>query len=155
MIYVFDSSSLIDLFRYYYPNRFPSLWEIFAQAVDAKNIISVREVFNEVSSRDDRLALWAKGNRDFFQSPEPEELNFIAQIFSVEHFQSLVRKQERLQGLPVADPFVIAKARVINGCVVTEESNKPNASKIPNVCQYFGIDCLSLEGFMDKENWTF
>ncbi len=27
MIYVFDSSPLIDLFRYYYPDRFPSLWE--------------------------------------------------------------------------------------------------------------------------------
>lgn len=26
-IYVFDSGPLIDLFRHYYPSRFPSLWE--------------------------------------------------------------------------------------------------------------------------------
>jgi len=48
MIYVFDSSTLIDLFRYYYRNRFPSLWEKFDQAVKAESIISVREVFNEI-----------------------------------------------------------------------------------------------------------
>jgi len=155
MIYVFDSSTLIDLFRHYYPNRFPSLWERFAQAVEAESIISVREVFNEIGQGDDRLLEWAKTHRDFFQPPDQEELVFVAQIFAVPHFQSLVRKQERLQGKPVADPFVIAKAKVLQGCVVTQESNKPNASQIPNVCQHFGIACLNLEGFMERENWIF
>lgn len=155
MIYVFDSSTLIDLFRNFYQKRFPSLWEKFDQAVKAKSIISVREVFNEIEQRDDRLSEWAKNNRDFFQPPVPEELVFVAEIFAVSHFQSLVRKQERLQGKPVADPFVIAKAKVLRGCVVTEEDKKPNASRIPNVCEHFAVECLTLEGFMERENWTF
>lgn len=155
MIYVFDSSTLIDLFRYYYPSRFPSLWEKFAQAVATQNIISVREVRNEIGQGEDRLAEWAKEQRDFFQSPEPEELRFVAQIFAVPHFQTLVRTQERLQGKPVADPFVIAKAKVLQGCVVTEEVFKPHGSRIPNVCRHFSISCLNLEGFMEQENWTF
>ena len=155
MIYVFDTSTLIDLFRNFYPKRFPSLWEKFDQAVKAESIISVREVFNEIEERGDRLSKWAKINRYFFQLPASEELGFVAEIFAVSHFQSLVRKQERLQCKPVADPFVIAKAKVLVGCVVAEEDMKPNASRIPNVCEHFGIDCLNLEGFMERENWMF
>jgi len=155
MIYVFDTSTLIDLFRNFYPKQFPSLWEKFDQAVKAESIISIREVFNEIEERSDRLSEWARNNRGFFQLPTSEELGFVAEIFTVSHFQSLVRKQERLQGKPVADPFVIAKAKALGGCVVAEEDKKPNASRIPNVCEHFGIDCLNLEGFMEKENWTF
>jgi hypothetical protein len=89
------------------------------------------------------------------KSKTEEELYFVAQIFAVTHFQALVRKQERLQGKAVADPFVIAKANVLQGCVVTEEVFKPHASRIPNVCQHFEIPCLNLESFMEKENWIF
>jgi len=105
----------------------------------------------------DRLAEWADANEGFFHMPnsEGDEFRFVAQIFTVTHFHTLVRKQEQLQGKPVADPFVIAKAKVLHGCVVTEEVKKPHASRIPNVCEHFGIDCLNLEGFMVRENWTF
>ena len=71
------------------------------------------------------------------------------------HFQSMIRRQERLQGKPVADPFVIARAKVSGAWVVTQEKNIENAAKIPNVCDHFGISCINLEGFMEKENWTF
>ena len=155
MIYVFDSDALIVLFRNYYPMRFPSLWKKFEEYIIEGKIVSVREVYNEIEGYSDRLGEWAKENRDFFQLPSPEELVFVAEIFKISHFQSLVRKKERLQGKPVADPFVIAKAKVLEGCVITQESKKPNAAHIPNVCEYFSIDCLNLEGFMEREDWIF
>ena len=52
-------------------------------------------------------------------------------------------------------PFIVAAAKVINGCVVTEESKKPNAPNIPNVCEYFNIECTNLQGFMEREGWKF
>ena len=155
MIYVFDSSPLIDLFRHFYPQRFPSLWANFKTLVSAKKIISVREVFNEVKGHEDRLAEWAKIHRDFFLQPASDELGFVSEIFKVTHFQTLIKKKERLQGNPVADPFVIAKAKALEGCVVTQEKLKDNAAKIPNVCEHFNIPCIDLEGFMEKENWKF
>jgi len=155
MIYVFDSDALIVLFRNYYPMRFPSLWKKFEGYIKKGKIVSVREVFNEIEGYGDRLAEWAKKNRPFFQVPSPEELVFVAEIFKISHFQSIVRKKERLQGKPVADPFVIAKSKALEGCVITQESKKPNAARIPNVCEYFSIDCLNLEGFMEREDWTF
>ena len=60
-----------------------------------------------------------------------------------------------MEGLPVADPFVIARAKVASGVVVTQEQFKDNAPQIPNVCQYFGIKYVDLEGFMEGEGWEF
>jgi len=156
MIYVFDSSPLIDLFRYYYLDRFPSLWENFDALDLERRIISVREVRKELEGHGDRLSDWVKDHREFFLTPTADELNFVAEIFKVTHFQALVRKKEQLQGKPVADPFVIAKAKIQEeGCVVTQEVKKPNAAKIPNVCEHFGIPCLNLEAFMENEKWRF
>jgi hypothetical protein len=77
------------------------------------------------------------------------------QIFKVKHFQALIGEKQRLKGTPVADAFVIACARRYGGTVVTEERLKPNAAKIPNVCDHFKIGCISLEGFMQQQAWKF
>ncbi len=157
MIYVFDSSPFITLFRHYYPERFPTLWKKFERLVKGRNITSTREVYNEIErfGGEDRLAQWAKNNRSLFTEPVREELLFIADIFGVNHFQAMIRKKERLQGWPVADPFVVAKAKVARGRVVTQERYKKNSPNLPNVCEYFKIPWLDLEEFMKKENWRF
>ncbi|MGA1826094.1 MAG: PIN domain-containing protein [bacterium] len=157
MIYIFDCSPLIVLFKHFYPDRFPTLWEKFELLINDQIIISVREVYNEINTYGnvDRLVEWAKDNQSFFPLPAIEELEFVTEIFKVNHFQNLIRKKERLQGKPVADPFVIAKAKINKGCVVTQEEWRENSAKIPNVCEHFGIPCMNLEEFMQKENWTF
>ncbi len=155
MIYVFDSGPLILLFRHYYPERFPSLWERFDELIDEQVIISVKEVARELNGHGDTLTDWVKDNGDLFYAPLGNEFSFVSSIFEVQHFQALIRNQERLEGKPVADPFVIAKADAVGGCVVTSEVFKPNAAKVPNVCQHFGVESMSLEEFMESENWTF
>lgn len=156
MKYVFDSDSLINLFKHYYPKRFPTLWEMFNALVSEGKLISVREVFNEIGSSEDLLGVWAKEhkNRLFVESTR-EELQFVGEIFQVQHFQAMIRKQERFKGKPVADPFVIARAKILNASVVTQEKKTDNAAKIPNVCGHFNVSCVNLEGFMKKESWTF
>ena len=157
IVYVFDSGPLIDLFRHYYRERFPSLWKAFDAMVTEGRITSTREVFNELEAYDDDLAVWCKKNkRQVFITPSVEELAFVREIFEVEHFQAMIRKRERLQGGSVADPFVVARTKCLeNGCVVTTEKYSPNAVKIPNVCEHFGVDCTNLEEFMEREKWRF
>lgn len=156
MIYVMDSGPLIIMFRHYYEDRFPSLWQRFDEMRESGSIVSVSEVSRELDGQEDRLTDWVQNNGAFFADPCSEELDFVTKIFEVDHFQALVKQQERLQGKAVADPFVIAKAGVLgDGCVVSAEQRKPNAAKIPNVCDHFGIPHMSLEEFMAEENWTF
>lgn len=156
MNYVFDSGPLIWMFRYYYPDRFPSLWEEFDVLVSEQRIISVKEVARELDGQEDLLENWVKSNANVFHVPTSDELLLVGDIFRVSHFQGLIRKQARLQGIPVADPFVIAKASCTDsGCVVTTEKFKENASQVPNVCKYFDIPYMNLEEFMEEENWVF
>jgi len=156
MIYVFDSSPLIDLFKHYYPDCFPSLWENFDALILEQRIISVREVRNELERWNDRLSDWVKNHRELFLTPTYDELNFVTEIFKETHFQSLVRQKTITQGKPVADPFVIAKAQALEeGCVVTQEIYKPGSAQIPNVCEHFDTPCMNLEAFMKNEKWRF
>ena len=60
-----------------------------------------------------------------------------------------------MKGGKNADPFVIARAHALMATVVTMESKPRNGVKIPNICEHFNIDCISLEGFMERENWLF
>lgn len=156
MTYVMDTGPLIIMLGSYYEDRFPTLWQHFDDMRKAGTLVSVREVFFELEGRTDRISNWVKDNKSFFESPSADEMQLVADIFKVRHFQSLIKEQAQLQGKPTADPFVIAKAGCIDGgCVVTEEKRRPNAAKIPNVCDHFDIDHMSLEEFMEKENWTF
>ena len=129
MIYVFDSNALIVLFNHFYRKLFPSLWEKFDLSVKEGNIVSVREVFNEIERYGDRLSEWAKKNRNFFHQPSTEELVFVGGIFKVSHFQYLVGKKQRLGGKPVADPFVIAKAKALNNRKIAR--TKAHIPRIP------------------------
>lgn len=159
-IYGFDSGPLIDLFRHYYRERFPSLWQHFDEMVADGRITSTREVGNEIEGHGDSLAKWleelAENRKNVFVTPTSAELEAVRQIFGVRHFQAMIRKRQLLEGRPVADPFVIARAKCLNnGCVVTAEKHMPNAAKIPNVCKHFDVDWTDLEGFMEREQWRF
>ncbi|WP_094545731.1 DUF4411 family protein [Petroclostridium xylanilyticum] len=79
----------------------------------------------------------------------------VQDIFKVEHFQVIISGKNLLSGKPVADPFVIAKAKIIDGTVITNEANKPNGAKIPNICERFNVKCINLEQFMEVEGWSF
>lgn len=155
-MYVFDTSSFRVL-RNYYPGTFQSFWQLFDAFVKDGEVISVREVRNELRQQlsEGWLNDWINEHRKLFPIPSQEETSFVSEIFAVPHFQALISQQQRLKGKPVADPFVIAAARVNQATVVTEEVFKPNAAKIPNVCEHFHIECIDLEIFLAINSWQF
>ncbi|MEO9804778.1 MAG: PIN domain-containing protein [Reichenbachiella sp.] len=155
MKYVFDTSPLADLFRHYYPSRFPTLWENFDVMIKAGEITSTREVLREIEDREDPLSEWAKSHEELFMMPNAQEAKFVSEIYRVAHFQQNIELQKIYKGGKNADPFVIARAGVLGITVVTNEKIKPNAAKIPNICQHFDIGCINLEKFMEGENWKF
>ncbi len=156
-MYVFDTSSL-RILRNYYPTRFVRLWQSVEDAIASGLVISTKECRLELLGQlhEEWFVKWIrKSTPQLFPASTPAETAFVAKIFTVPHFQSLVGEKQRLQGKPVADPFVIAAAARRQWTVVTQEQLKPNAAKIPNVCKHFGIKCIDLEGFMQENDWTF
>ena len=156
MSYVFDTGIFSQLFRNYYPTVFPSLWEKFDMLTMLGDISSVREVLREINDGPlQNMKDWAAENAAVFSPPTPEEGAFISQIYGIKHFQQNIQQQALLKGGQIADPFVIAKAAVAGDTVVTTELFKPNAVKIPNICDHFNVPCMTLQDFMKAEGWTF
>ena len=156
MTYAFDTSAFSPLFRNFYKRRFPTLWGQFDELIDEGRIVSTREVFREIEdSSIESLRDWATANRGIFTTPTADEGAFVARIYSVPHFQQNIELQKILKGGKNADPFIIAKAAISKATVVTMEALRPNATKIPNICDHFGVLWLTLEGFMEEEEWEF
>lgn len=156
MTYIFDNGSLSKL-KHFYPQIFQSVWTGLDQLIATEKLISTREVWNEMQNGQPHITTtaWLKQRQKIFMVPTGAELSFVAEIFRIPHFRTLIGEKEQLRGTPVADPFVIAVAKVRGGTVVTEELFKPNASKIPNVCAHFNVPCITLEGFMNSQSWKF
>ena len=160
MIYVLDTSTISQVYRSYYRDRFPSFWGLFDALVQEGRARSVSEVEAELSRRYGLEAAIRDLKRlqpGFFALPTPEEQQFIGRIFAIPHFQQLINAKAIAEGTPVADPYLIAKAGAsLEDCaLVTEEKSSPNAARIPNVCEHFGMDCISLEDLMQREGWQF
>ena len=156
MTYVFDTSPFSALIRNFYRGRFPSLWDRFDYLVASGRIISTREVRRELEDFGfDEHKRWLGLNGDLFSAPTAEEARFVRRIFEVEHFQSNIELKKMLKGGHNADPFVIAKAAVVGGVVVTLEQPKPNSTSIPDICGHFDVKATNLEQFMETEGWRF
>ncbi|MHB1187236.1 PIN domain-containing protein [Thiobacillus sp.] len=154
-MYVIDTSVISALHRNYYRNRFVTLWERFDAMVAGGKFTSTREAFRELGDRGGEGFDWAQNNSGLFTTPDAKEGAFVAGIYAVEHFQANIEKQKILRGGRNADPFLIARAASLGATVLSMEQFKPNAAKIPNICEHFNVPCLDLLGFMEKEDWVF
>ena len=154
--YVFDTNVFILFFSSYYPDSFPTLWKQFDQLVAKGQITSTREVRRELEGRGNKtLQNWLKTAKELFPAPTANEAQFVTAIYAMTHFQQNIERKKLLKGGNAADPFVIARAKILSATVVTLERERPNSVKIPNICKHFSIPCVSLEGFMKLENWSF
>ena len=152
-MYVFDTCAFWQMANYY-PTRFPTIWERVDGLATTGVLRSVREVHRELKANapSEHLSKWVETFRDIFHVPTEEEQAVILEMFKTEQNRGLVRRQSILKGRPVADPFVIAAAKVRNGVVVTQEQMKPSAARIPNICSILGVTCIDVEEFLRREN---
>ena len=154
-MYVFDTSPLSSLFKHFYRSRFPTLWAQLDALIGQGQITSTREVARELDQYAQADSRWMRDNRAIFTTPTRAEAQFVQRIYQVRHFQQNIEQKKLHKGGLNADPFVIAKAAVDGGVVVTLETAPPNAARIPNICQHFRVQCINLEQFMEREGWQF
>ena len=155
-LYVVDTNSW-HVFGNYYPEAFPSFWDELEKLAAAGSLVSCREVANELELQNvaPHIDRWVDDHRALFGDPSEDEMRQAAEILAVSHFQQLIGETQRLKGSPVADPWIVARGVVLAGCVVTEETLKPNAAKIPNVCEHFEVRHTNAQGFLAEVGWRF
>ncbi len=148
-VYVIDTCSLIAMIEIYPQDVFPGVWEKIDELIDECKIISVDDVYIELSSKDDDIYKWA-GNRKHIFKELGDEIQGSATKILDTHANLIDPRIKKSS----ADPFLIAVARVHGGIVVTEEnySGSDHKSKIPDVCRYYKIDCIDLLKMLRREN---
>ena len=166
VLYILDTNTISEIFRSYYPDRFPSFWERFDDLVSTHRAVSVRSVERE-------LAIVGRGeiagstqhlrelNRDFFSDPNEQEQVLVRHMFNDPNLTAANNRwrSKATRDAEDADPFLIAKARAYSGflirtVVVTQESGA-SAAGIPSVCQSFQIPFINLREMMSELGWQF
>ena len=145
MIYLIDSNIFIEAKNRYYGFDFcPAFWDFLDGEISKTTILTIKEVYNELSNGDDDLAQWIKDRKDsaFFTPVDDEETQ--KEFMKIaQYVQSNFSQEESNKFLSVADPWLIAKAKVLGANIVTHEVLAPTNTKkvkIPNICAHFGVN---------------
>jgi len=145
IVYLLDANVFIEAKNFYY--RFeiaPRFWEWLDEQQADGQLASVDPIGRELRRGNDELAEWVKermGPAWFLPVDDEETQKAFVEIVNWVPSQSF--KQPAIDKfLDCGDPWLIAKARVLNATVVTLEVYEPNTKKkvkIPNVCRAFDI----------------
>ena len=151
-MYIFDKNVFISL-GHYYPSRFPTIWAKIEELTNNGSLCSVREVKREIETNCPfkYIGEWTQQHKSIFITPTEAELIIVKEILKSEQYRGLIKKQNILRGLPVADPFIVAAGKFYNAIVVTQESNISGGARIPTLCDKLDVVCINLEGFLEKE----
>jgi hypothetical protein len=109
---------------------------------DEGSFTAPEQVLSELQKRDDELHAWARDRRHLFKPADEAVQAELTGILAL--YPRLIDPNAVDED---ADPFVIALAKATSATVVSSESPKQNALKIPNLCSYLGIECLKLLAF--------
>lgn len=63
MAYSLDSSGILDLFRIYPPDVFPTIWTQMELAANSSIVFAIDEVYRELEKKDDGAFQWLKARR--------------------------------------------------------------------------------------------
>jgi len=160
ILYIIDTSSLIDLNKSNPMDLYLSPWQKMEGLIKLRRLIAPKEVYYEISQIDDELFEWAKSQRRMFIEPTVNQIEITKEVLS--KYPSLIKLDRKFD----ADPWVIALAIEMNWdeqatlfevkrIVVTEEKLRGNKIKIPYVCQDFAIEAIGIFDMFRSEGWRF
>jgi Domain of unknown function (DUF4411) len=148
--YSIDSSGILDLFRIYPPDVFPTIWIQMESAAKDGIVLAIDEVYRELEKKDDGAFQWLKARRTMIVSLDTDVQQRVAAILAA-HPRLVDTRKNRSSG----DPFVIGLAQARGLSVVTGERAsgviaKPN---IPDVCGALKITCMNVLAMFRNEGW--
>lgn len=148
--YIIDTCSLTKLRRDYPIEVFPSVWDFVSDLVDSQIVESIELVYDELAVQaTDAVTEWADEHKTMFL-PLTEEIQQRAVEILRDFPNSFIDLKKRKSG---ADPFIVAAAQVYDYSIITEEkkSGGPQKVKIPDVCDFYELECINLIQLLQRE----
>ena len=152
-IYCIDTSSIFEWFiRRYPPSILPSFPDRLDALIAAGRLRAPKIVFDEVRPGDD-CHLWCKSQTQLFVEESQAVQRIVRHLMATHH-----NSAKPLKGINGADPFVIAMAKdgEANWTVVSDEhAGSAESRKIPYICNYENVRCITFQQMMVEEGWQF
>ena len=102
MAYSLDSSGILDLFRYYPPDVFPTLWTQMDSAASGGLVFAIDEVYRELEKKDDTAFQWLKARRVMVVAIDTAIQQHVASILAA-HPRLIEYSQEQVPGRSIRD----------------------------------------------------
>lgn len=152
MKYVIDNNIFSRSLISYLPfDVFDFIWQPLEKLIEDGIVISVSEVLCELEKRwETKKGIewqWLMKNKSCFLKPSNEECKIVAEIFNYPKFRESVKAKSLFKGTPEADAFLVAKAKVIGGIIVTAEKDSPNSEKIPCIASKLKVPYIKEKDF--------
>lgn len=160
--YVLDTSVFVEAKKRYYGFAFcPGFWEWIDQQNIVGKVMSIENVLEEISEKDDELTKWSKARADRLFLPIDNSTRSKSKDVSR---WVLDRRKEGFSRRSIerfttkADYLIVTYAKV-HVCIVVSEEVKvgPESKKvkIPNVCEHFEVDCIDTFQMLKREKVRF
>ena len=155
MLYVLDSSALVDAWtKWYSPRVIPRFWGYLENLAQAGDATIPDAVLLELKPVDDGLYEWCRERESVICTLSTEQIQEIVKVIS-DGYPNL--RNASLSGKNFADPVVIAVAEHFGCAVVTHEkaTGNLNGPRIPDVCRDKGIKVMQVHHLVLEQGWTF
>ena len=163
--YVLDANAFIQSKRRFYPfDVCPGYWDALKWHHGQSNLCSIDRVKEELERGGDDLSEWVVKNlpESFFASTgDAQTVSWFSQIGTWVQAQTQFLPEAKGEFISGVDGWLIAYAKSTVHVLVTLEQFDPLVRKrvpIPNVCQAFGIECITtfdmLRGLGVRFTWT-
>lgn len=125
----------------------PAFWDWLDKQCHSGQVMSIDNVYLELTDSNDELSKWAKNHKSHFVPVADKNTQDMFKEIA-NYVVSLKDKSpaDIANFLSKADPWIIAKASTTGAIIVTHEAIVPANSKkvkIPNICKKFGIDYIN------------
>lgn len=162
-IYSIDTSVILDIWcppegNMFSKHKLPELWNHIEKLVQQGKIIASKEVLDELERHaSDDLLTWLKDHKEIFIF-DREQLEAAEGLINT--FYSKYKRGYKPEIGNAADPFVIAAAITKSAVVFTSEHEQGdhdpkdvNEPTIPTICKNYGIECVNIEQFIEREGF--
>ncbi|WP_431831960.1 DUF4411 family protein [Corynebacterium accolens] len=160
-MYLVDSNIVIDGFRTYPPDSFPSYWRAIESFVKRGKFLFHEKVCEEILIHEDDKSSWLKKtvprDRWIRRDDELESYRAVTKWARVDR-QPAYNPQEVRQFLNNADSWLVASAHAKRFTILTNETpatSKEKRVKIPDAAEAFSIPCISNLQFLRRHNLRF
>lgn len=156
MLYLLDSSVLIDANRKYYKlPQVPQFWTWLESKATESQVKLPDEMYREIvaGAKGDVLREWVMKRRDALLFREEVNISLVQKVTDLGYARDLDDEERARIG---NDAFLIAYALAdpTGRCVVTMEESKPSRQRanrhIPDVCKSLNISCVNTFEMLDR-----